>query len=163
MPKTKMHGHYSVCRSDALNNAKCKPNVEGPKPQVVKQRQFQIFSITKSPIKRAFCIFFDSALRTSHSELISVARYVLYTSVASLVTRSRPRRHHYSERGLPLCLNTFRAFLQLSFLLKARPKRSGFPSFTLVFAAITQKQPKSFNLIHFAIVFIISHYRSRAV
>ena len=37
-------------------------------------------------------------------------------TAASLMKTSRPRRQHFSERGLPLCLITFRAFLQLSFL-----------------------------------------------
>lgn len=37
-------------------------------------------------------------------------------AVASLVILIKTLRHHYIERGLPLCSYTFRAFLQLSFL-----------------------------------------------
>ena len=38
----------------------------------------------------------------------------------------KTRRHHICEPGLPLCLSTFRAFLQLSNLLKPDSKESGF-------------------------------------
>ena len=128
MRKIRTHERCSVCQSDVLNNAKCKPNALGPQPQVVKQLSFQIYLIKKSPIKWAFSYLLRLWTLTFRLWTQTVARYVLYTSAASLVTGSRPRRHHYSERGLPLCLNTFRAFLQLSFLLKARPAKVGLSS-----------------------------------
>ncbi len=45
-----------------------------------------------------------------------VARGVQKRRAASLMKLIKTLRHLFSERGLPLCLKTFRAFLQLSFL-----------------------------------------------
>ena len=40
-----------------------------------------------------------------------------------------PAANLFSERGLPLCLKTFRAFLQLSFRIKPGWNQPGFPTF----------------------------------
>ncbi|MGH9820761.1 MAG: hypothetical protein ACRD43_11380, partial [Pyrinomonadaceae bacterium] len=72
----------------------------------------------------------QSRLQTPNSKLTFGTPRANRTA-ASLMKTSRPRRHHFSERGLPLCLITFRAFLQLSFQYRAWLNKPGFPSFKL--------------------------------
>src|SRR5258708_958200 len=94
----------------------------------------------KRPAKQAF---FHSSTLNSNSELRtdSVARYVLYTSAASLMKVIKTPPPSLLRARFATVLEPFRAFLQLS-PLRARPKRPGFPSFYANIYGIYSKRAK---------------------
>ena len=113
-----MYRHYKDCQSDARNSAAPEFKVQSLSFKVVNLCKVTLFPFAKSSIYRAFFLLLQLWTLDLKPWTHSLARYVHIGTVASLIIRLRPRRHHYTERGLPLCFNTFRAFLQLSFLSK---------------------------------------------